>query len=51
VGLGWVVTEGAVHVAHDGGGVVAGLISIARVPHGALALSEPLTDKADGPPK
>ena len=33
------------------GGAVAGLISIARVPHRALALSEPLTGKADGPPK
>jgi hypothetical protein len=32
-------------------GAVAGRISIARVPHRALALSEPFTDKADGPPK
>ena len=33
------------------GGVVAGRISSAIVPHRALALSEPLTGKADEPPK
>ena len=34
-----------------GVGVAAGRISSAMVPQGALALSDPVTEKADGPPK
>ena len=34
-----------------GVGAAAGRISIAMVPHWAVAVSEPVTDKAEGPPK